>query len=185
MANGDTRMNLTMIKRLLFFLCLVIVAGCTNAQTKDNGTIAHYRILRPDSTFTSWNDLKKGQPAMLIYFGTDCPHCQKLTMEMTQKMNVFKNIQIIMVTFSKTEYPWMGMIKNFNRDYSLFKYQNITMGTEYPDFLKYGFYPVQRYYGVQTTPYIAIYNKQGKLSKAFSKEPKIEDLTAAVKKAIL
>lgn len=177
-------MILTMIRRLVFFLSLVVAAGCTHAQTKDNGTIAHYRILKPDSTFTSWTDLKKGQPAMLIYFGTDCPHCQKLTMEMKQKMNVLKNIQIVMVTFSKTEYPWMGMIKNFHRDFELAKYKNIIMGTEYPDYLKYGFYPVQRYYNVQTTPYVAIYNRQGKQTKAFSKEPTIEDLVAAVKKAL-
>lgn len=177
-------MILKMMKRLLFFLGLVIAAGCSNAQT-NNGTIAHYRILKPDSTFTQWTDLKKGQPAMIIYFGTDCPHCQQLTMEMKDRMNVLKNIQIVMVTFSKTEYPWMGMIKNFERDYQLYKYKNIVMGTEYPDYLKYGFYPVQRYYQVQTTPYIAIYNKQGKLTKAFSKEPKIDDLVAAVKKAIL
>lgn len=178
-------MILTMMKRLLFFLSLVIVAGCTNAQTSNDGTIAHYRILKPDSTFTTWKDLKKNQPAMLIYFGTDCPHCQKLTMEMKEKMNVFKNIQIVMITFSKTEYPWMGMIKNFNRDYELSKYKNIVMGTEYPEFLALGFYPVQKYYGVQTTPYIAIYDRKGKLSKAFSKEPKIEDLVVAVKKAVI
>ena len=176
-------MNLTMIKRFVFFICLVIAAGCTNAQT-NNGTIAHYRILKPDSTFTSWKDLKKDQPSMIIYFGVDCPHCQRLTMEMKQKMNVFKNIQIVMVTFSKTEYPWMGMIKNFNRDYELAKYKNIVMGTEYPDYLQYGFYPVQRYYKVETTPYIAIYDRKGKLTKAFSKEPKIDELVAAVKKAI-
>jgi|GEM_PF-381555 len=178
-------MILTMIKRLVFFLSLVIIAGCTNAQNKNDGTIAHYRILKPDSTFTSWTDLKKGEPAMLIYFGTDCPHCQKLTMEMTQQMNVFKNIQIVMVTFTRTNYPWMGMIKNFNRDYNLPKYKNIVMGTEYPEYLAYGFYPVQKYYAVQTTPYIAIYNRKGKLSKAFTKEPKIEDLAAAVKKVVL
>ena len=177
-------MILTMIKRLIFFLSLVIIAGCTNAQTKNDGTIVHYRILKPDSTFTSWTDLRKGRPTMLIYFGTDCPHCQKLTMEMKQKMNVLKNIQIVMVTFSKTESPWMGMIKNFQRDFELAKYPNIIMGTEYPDFLKYGFYPVQRYYNVQTTPYIAIYNRQGRQTKAFSKEPKIDDLVAAVKKVL-
>jgi thioredoxin-related protein len=177
-------MILTMMKRLLFFLSLVIVAGCTNAQTND-GTIAHYRILKPDSTFTSWKDLKKGQPAMLIYFGVDCPHCQKLTMEMKERMSVFKNIQIVMVTFSKTEHPWMGMIKNFNRDYDLPKYKNIVMGTEYPEFKALGFYPVQRYYKVETTPYIAVYDRKGKLSKAFTKEPKIEDLVAAVKKAVI
>ena len=121
---------------------------------------------------------------MLIYFGTDCPHCQKLTMEMKEKMNVLKNIQIVMVTFSKTEYPWMGMIKNFNRDYELSKYKNIVMGTEYPEYLALGFYPVQRYYSIQTTPYIAIYNRSGKQTKAFPKEPKIADLVAAVKKAL-
>ena len=45
-------------------------------------------------------------------------------------------------------------------------------------------YVVQRYYQVGTTPYIAIYDKKGKLSKTYTKPPeKIEELVAAVKKA--
>ncbi len=61
-------------------------------QKTDNGTIPrHYRILKPDSTFTTWKDLKKVSLQWLIYFGTDCPHCQKANhVEMKQKMNVFK-----------------------------------------------------------------------------------------------
>ena len=173
------------MRKLLVLLSLIIVAGCSNAQPKNDGTIAHYRILKTDSTFTSYTDLKKNQPVMLIYFGPDCPHCQRLTLEMKQNMDVLKKVQIVMVTFTKTESPWMSMIKNFSRDYDLPKYKNITMGTEYPDFLKYGYYPVQRYYTVQTTPYIAIYDRKGKLSKAFSKEPAIKDVVAAVKRVVM
>lgn len=170
------------MRKLIVLLSLIIIATGCKAQPKNDGTIAHYRILKTDSTFTTYTDLKKNEPVMLIYFGADCPHCQRLTLEMKQHMDVFKKLQIVMVTFSKTESPWMSMIRNFSRDYELPKYKNITMGTEYPDFLKYGYYPVQRYYAVQTTPYIAIYDRKGKVSKTFSKEPEIKDVVAAVKK---
>jgi thiol-disulfide isomerase/thioredoxin len=163
------------MKKLILFLGLIISAGCIQAQT--NLAIPHYHILKADSTMSSWADLNTHKPVMLIYFSPDCPHCQHLTLEMKQKMDNFKNIQIVMITFTRTEYPYMKMIRDFNRDYGLLKYKNITMGTEYPDYF------VQRYFQIETTPYVAVYNKEGKLVKGFKKAPEMDDLIAAVKKA--
>jgi thioredoxin-related protein len=166
------------MKKLLLFFTLIIAAGCIQAQNKGGNTgIPHYKILQVDSTYTTWADLKKDKPMMLVYFSPDCPHCQKFTLEMKQKMAAFKNTQVVMISFNKTEYPWMGMLRNFNRDYQIYKYKNITLGTEYPNYL------VQRFFNIETTPYIAIYNKAGKLVQGFSKEPDIDDVIVAIKKA--
>jgi len=80
-----------------------------------------------------------------------------------------------MITF--VEPARLRAIKDFYKDFDLKKYPNFTVGTE-------GYtYVVQRYYQVATTPYIAIYDKNHKLSKAYTKPPKIEELVAAVRKA--
>lgn len=112
---------------------------------------------------------------MIIYFSPDCSHCQHLVYEMRPKMKQLRNVQIVMVTF--TEFDRLKMIQNFRRDFDLAKYPNVTIGTEGHSYI------VQRYYQVSTTPYIAIYDRNGKLVKGFSKAPSIDELIATVKKA--
>ena len=164
------------MKKLLLILSLVITAGCTQAQNKQNiDIIPHFKILRADSTYFNYTDLKKDKPVMIIYFSPDCSHCQHLMYEMKPRMKEFSNIQIVMVTF--TDFNLLKMLKTFNRDFDLAKYHNLTVGTEGHTYM------VQQYYQVKTTPYIAIYDHKGKLLKAFEKAPTVDTLIATVKKA--
>lgn len=164
------------MKKLLLILSLIIVAGCTQAQNKQNiENIPPFKILKSDSTYFTPANLKKNKPVMIIYFSPDCSHCQHLVYEMKPKMKQFGDTQIVMVTF--TEFTMLKMIKNFTRDFGLAKYPNITVGTEGHT------YVVQQYYQVKTTPYIAIYDHKGKLVQAFDKVPSMEELIIAIKKA--
>jgi thioredoxin-related protein len=164
------------MKKLLLILSLIILAGCTQAQNKQNiENIPPFKILKSDSTYFTTANLKKNKPVMIIYFSPDCSHCQHLVYEMKPKMKQFGDTQIVMVTF--TEFTMLKMIKNFIRDFGLAKYPNITVGTEGHT------YVVQQYYQVKTTPYIAIYDHKGKLVQAFDKVPSMEELIIAIKKA--
>jgi hypothetical protein len=134
-----------------------------------------YRILTTDSVYVTPADLKKHRRVMLIYFSPDCPHCQHLTMDMREKMKEFGDTQIVMITWS-ANYD-IRAIKNFVRDFDLKKYPNIIVGTEgYSNF-------VMGYFNVKTTPYIAIYNDNGQLVKAFDKAPDMNVLVKTVKNA--
>ncbi|MBS7565934.1 thioredoxin fold domain-containing protein [Mucilaginibacter sp. Bleaf8] len=160
------------MKKLLFiFLSLIVIAGCTQAQSTKTKKLVSYRLLNTDSVYVTPAQLKKNKPVMLIYFSPDCGHCQRLIYEMQPKMKEFADVQIVMATF--TSYP---MIKGFYRDFGISRYPNITVGTE-------GYtYTVQRYYDVKTTPYVVIYDKKGNWVKDFPKQPKVEELIAVVKK---
>lgn len=163
------------MRKLFLFVSLIILAGCTQAQNKHDITnIPPFKILKADSTYFTPANLKKHTPVMIIYFSPDCSHCQHMVYEMKPKMKEFGNTQIVMITF--TDFNRLKMIQNFNRDFDLAKYPNITVGTEGRS------YVVQSYYQVKTTPYIAVYNRQGKLVKAFDKAPAMNELIAAVKK---
>jgi len=166
------------MKKLLILFSLFALTAYTYAQDKKIMAlpIPHYKILKVDSTYITQDALDKHKPVMIIYFGPDCPHCQHLMAEMKENMASLKNIQIVMITFTDTKYPYLNMIKDFSKTYDLPKYKNITMGTEYPD------YKVQRYYQVGGTPFVAIYDHNGKMVKYFDKPPKIEDVVAAAKK---
>jgi len=163
------------MKKLFFFFAFIIAAGCSNAQTKTPPpVIPPYRILNTDSVYITPANLKKNKAVMIIYFSPDCTHCQHLMYEMKPKMKEFKDIQIVMITFTEQ----LKAIQTFYRDFSLSKYPNIIVGSEGRT------YTVAKYYNITSTPYIAIYDKGGKLSKAYEKAPTIDELAKEVKKAV-
>jgi len=160
------------MKKLLFFIGLIITAGCIRAQNTPPTAIPPYHILTTDSVYITPKNLQKHKPVMIIYFAPDCSHCQHLMMEMKPKMNELKNVQVVMITFVEQ----LKAIQVFYRDFDLAKYPNFIVGTEGYSYL------VQKYYNVRSTPYIALYNKDGKLANSYQKPPKMEELVAAVKK---
>ncbi|MDB5123290.1 MAG: thiol-disulfide oxidoreductase [Mucilaginibacter sp.] len=167
---------LNTMKKLFLFFGLIIAAACSNAQTyAPPPAIPPYRILTTDSVYVTPANLKKHKPVMIIYFAPDCSHCRHLMEEMKPKMKEFRNIQVVMVTFVNPEAQFRA-IKDFYKDFQLKKYPNFTVGTEGYTYL------VQRYYMVKTTPYIAIYDKNFKMTQGYEKPPAIEQLIAAVKK---
>lgn len=166
---------ITKMKKIVLLFSLIVIAGCTQAQNKpDIEKIPPFHILKTDSTWFTPADLKKNKPVMIIYFAPDCSHCQHLMYEMKPKMKNFSNVQIVMVTF--IDPAQLKAIKVFYRDFDLVKYPNITVGTEGRT------YVVQQYYHVTNTPFIAIYDHNGKLVKAFDKPTTVDSLIMAVKK---
>jgi thiol-disulfide isomerase/thioredoxin len=166
-------MTIKQMKRLIILL-FAVVAGfaCTQAQTQTIPlTIPPYKILTTKDQNLTPADLVKNKPVMIIYFAPDCPHCQKLINDMKPSMAKFKNIQVVMITFTD-----IRMVKTFENDYGLKAYPNFILGTE-------GYtYTVQRFYKLQHTPFVAIYGKNGQLVQSFEKQPEASDLLTAIKK---
>ena len=161
------------MKKNFLFICLIVVALGSKAQSFTPPlTMPPYHILTTDSVYVTPDNLKKHKPVMIIYFAPDCSHCQHLMYELKPKMDAFKNTQVVMVTFVQQ----IKAIQVFARDFDLKKYPNFTVGTE-------GYtYVVQKYFDVHTTPYIALYDKNRKLVKAWDKAPSVDTLVSEVRK---
>jgi len=165
------------MNKLILFFGLLTIAASSCAQTpqttsKAEKGIPPYHLLTTDSVYITPADLKKNMAVMVIYFSPDCSHCQHLMYELKPKMDAFKNTQVIMVTFVQQ----IKAIQVFARDFDLKKYPNFTVGTE-------GYtYVVQKYFDVHTTPYIALYDKNRKLVKAWDKAPSVDTLVSEVRK---
>ncbi len=170
------------MKKIFLLFSLIIIAALAHAQEniETKRPLVKYHITKADSSIATPASLHKNKPVMLIYFEPSCSHCEHLMTELKPKMDQLKNIQVVMITYTKTEYPFLRAIKDFNKKYNLAKYPNFTVGTEYTPKSDY---PVMRYYQIATTPFIVVYNKKGSVVKSFITVPKVDDLLAAVKKA--
>ncbi|RYY36214.1 MAG: redoxin domain-containing protein [Sphingobacteriaceae bacterium] len=144
-----------------------------NLQNKsDISKIPPFKLLTVEGKLFTEQDLKKHKPVMIIYFSPDCSHCTKFMEALKPKFNELKNVQIVMGTWIRVE-----ALKPFCDTFGLAKYPNFTVGTE-----GNGRYMIQEYYQIKETPYIAVYDRTGKLVKAYDKAPKVAELMASIKK---
>jgi hypothetical protein len=119
-------------------------------------------------------DLNPNKPLMIVYFSPKCEHCQHLGDSLAANVSLFKGAQVVMVTFRPVievgEY-----IRLCHLDDAPF-----FMGSEGLTFL------VLHHYLVQTFPFIAVYNKEQKLTAVYRTPPSMWALKQALhsKKAI-
>lgn len=121
---------------------------------------------------TTWftkADLSSKKSTWIIYFSPDCGHCQLETEEIISNMKQLEKVQIVMIASR----PYID-VKNFYDHYLLRRFSNITMGID----------PVRlvvNFYKVDYTPFSALYDKRGRLIKAFKDAPKVEEIARLAK----
>jgi thiol-disulfide isomerase/thioredoxin len=102
-----------------------------------------------------------------MIFSPDCSHCQHETEELIAHMDEMKNDEIVMITY----HP-LYMMKDFIANYGLSKYPNIVVGKDI-------YYITTGFYDVHNIPYLAMYDKKGKLIEGFEGSlpiPKVIDI---------
>lgn len=163
------------------FFCValfMIFTGMVSAQTGPDSTLPYkrfpevppFKLLKTDSaSFFTKADLKKNRPVLLMLFSPLCEHCQHETEELLKNMNDFKKIEIVMATTM----PFQDM-KDFYAKYDLVHYNNIKVGQDIQ-------YMLPSFYMVHNLPYLAMYDKKGKLLSTFEGTMKIEDLVKVFK----
>jgi thioredoxin-related protein len=149
-----------MRKLISVFLLVIVIAGSASAQQdsinlplyKRFPTVAPYKLLKADSvSYFTKADLKKNRAVLLIIFSPDCEHCQHETEEIIKHMESFKKIQIVMAT------TWpLNKMRDFYARYDLKRFSNILMGQDVT-------FMLPTYYHISNMPFMAFYDKKGKL----------------------
>src|SRR4030095_7841432 len=146
------------MKTRLIYLIFCFISLSALAQTQPDPpykrfpTVPPLKLLLTDSsTIFTDKQLKKNTPLFFILFSPDCEHCKKETEELIDKIDSFKNIQIVMATFM----PFDKM-KEFYNNYQLNRFSNITVGYDIQHMLP-------TYYRISYTPFLAFYDKKGNL----------------------
>lgn len=111
-------------------------------------------------------DLRQDQPLMIIYFDPTCDHCHLFINDLLEKIALFKDIQIVMIT-----YVPLDQVKSYMTGSELSKQPQIRVGTEGTTFV------VRYFYDIVQFPYVALHKKDGTLISTYeSKVPAPEVL---------
>ena len=112
-------------------------------------------LLSDSSTMYTKAQIPNGKPVLFMIFSPDCSHCQHETEELIAHMDELKNVEIVMITY----HPLSAM-KDFIANYGLAKYSNIVVGKDV-------YYITTGFYDIHNIPYMAMYDKKGKLIEGF------------------
>ena len=133
-------------------------------------TIPPIHLLKLDSaSYLSKDDIKKNRKTIIMFFSPDCEHCKHQTEAILADFKDFKDIEIVMATYQ----PFSEM-KDFNTHYRIFDHPNIHLGRDEK-------YTLPPFYRIRNLPYLALYDKKGKLITTFEGTQKVETLLDAFK----
>ena len=108
--------------------------------------------------------LKKNTPVIIMFFSPGCDHCIHQFESMKKRIKDFKNYQIVMPTYQPIE-----ELAEFNKKYQLQNYPNIITGRD----VNYFFPP---FYEITNFPYLAFYDKSGKLISAHTGNMTVDEM---------
>lgn len=163
------------MKNFVLFFILLLLSNGLSAQTDTAALYFKYPNVPPftitkvpDSTKFAKANLSAKKPVLIMVFSPDCDHCIHETKELLANMELFKNVQIIMVAHLDFKY-----LKKFYEEYKLADYPNITLGRDYSYFFG-------TFFNIKFLPAIFLYNKKGKFSRAFDGSVPVKRIAAAL-----
>ena len=152
-----------MMKTIIFFISFLFAVSSLSAQVdttqppyKRFPTLPPLKLMPIGSTTIFTKDqLKRNKPVLIMLFSPDCEHCQHETEDLIKNIDHFKKIQIVMATMM----PFEQMTAFYDR-YDLKRFDNIIVGRDI-------YYLLPSFYKVRFLPYMAMYDKKGKLLSTF------------------
>lgn len=144
---------------LFFFICFATAAFAQQDTSlpayKRYPTIPGLQLFLTDSTKYTKENIPKKKQVLLMLFSPDCEHCQHEAEQIVANKEALKNTHIIMAS----TFP-IFRVKEFAEKYGLNEMENVVM-TKDP------FYLLVSFYAIRSLPYLALYNKNGKLIQTF------------------
>jgi thioredoxin-related protein len=145
---------------MIVFICSVLLlqaqVDTITPPYKRFPTVPPLQLLLGDSTtkFTKDNIPRK-KPVLIMLFSPDCNHCQRTAEELWQHQKEMKDIVIVMSTLHS-----ISQMNAFVREYRLDEIKNIVTGKDVH-------YILPSFYGIKNLPYLAMYDRKGKLIMGF------------------
>ena len=164
------------MKTQLLFIVTLFAFNLATAQTDTSALYFKYPIVPPftitkvpDSTKFAKADLIKNKAVLIMVFSPDCDHCKHEIKEITQHIELFKDMQIVLA--SSLDFR---LIKTFYETYKIADFPTITMCRDNSYFLG-------DFFKVKFFPAIFLYDKKGNFVKTFGGSVPIQKIVDALK----
>jgi len=155
----------------LLILCLLIGGGILSFLSFDKikkkeriattlKTLPKFKAINLDSV--GFEPKRNGKPIIMIYFNSDCEHCQSEAIEIVKNQEKFINTQILMLSSES-----LSKIKIFATKYKV-------LGIKSLQIAQISSKIAVENLGFKAIPHILIYDAKGNLQKQFVGETKIE-----------
>jgi hypothetical protein len=176
------------MKRIYFLFAVLFSLAATTAwaqNDKKNGpppeeslpymqdpNLPAFEVQELDSVtvFNSMN-IPTGRPIVLFYFGAECGHCESAFETLEKGWDSLEHADFYMMSFSP-----LYQIKEFAKKYHVDEHKNIKLiGMDKKMFFT-------GYYGVRAVPFIAVYDKNKRLVKAWHTHVPVKELYEQIQK---
>ena len=124
--------------------------------------------LVPDSVSFSKENLKKKRAVIVMIFSPDCDHCVHATEDLIKNINLFRKVDIVMVTSLS-----FASEQKFYTDLHIAAHKNIHVGFDRERFLS-------SFYEVRNFPSIYLYDKKGNFKEAFEGSVSFEKIAKSL-----
>jgi hypothetical protein len=122
-------------------------------------------MLLADSSTYSTNQIKEGNYTVIMYFRTDCIHCQKETVDILKAGAALNGVNILLLTPK----PYADL-KRYATFYKLADYPNIRAATDRQlEFMKF--------YKPANVPFLVVFNRDKKLYRIYAGPVPVDSLT--------
>lgn len=150
------------MKKYVLLIAFLAGAFMVQAQRLDSRDTAYmnkpfppFKILKPDSTWFTHFDLPKDRPVILMYFSPECGHCQVEAEELVKNADKLKEAFLLLVSYHTPQ-----EVADFAKQYKLKKFPHLAMGRDTE-------YNLPAHFQVEQTPFMAVYNRKGVLTRIF------------------
>jgi thioredoxin-related protein len=150
-------------------LCTLSFSQSGNPPYKQTKKLPDFEIETVGKGLFKTAQIKKNTPVIIMFFSPGCDHCINQFESMKKRIAEFKNTQIVMATYQPIE-----ELAEFNKKYQIQKYPNIVTGRD----LNYFFPP---FFEISNFPYLAFYDRNGKLVTAFEGNMTVDNMLKNVK----
>lgn len=126
-------------------------------------------MMLPDSSIYKTDQIVEGRYTVIMYFRTDCNHCQQETADILKNSAALGTLNFILLTPKP-----LKDLRQYAAFFKLADYSNITAATD--NKLEF-----MRYYRPTNVPYLVVYDKRKKLFRICEGPLPIDSLKALVK----
>ncbi|HEY8398494.1 MAG TPA: redoxin domain-containing protein [Flavihumibacter sp.] len=176
--SAGIRISKILVAALLTASLLTVAGNAVRAQENKAAapapyerfkTLPPFELLGLDGKTFKRDDLPRNRGTILMFFSPDCHHCLTQMDWMKEAKEQLKGFNFVLATYQPME-----ALKTFHSTYRLEEWKNIYVGRDEKYFLP-------PYFRIKNLPFLALYDKKGKLISVFEGNTKTELILTAFK----